>query len=51
MGSRRIVVTDIDGCLTDYPRVFLSWVYDVTGLSFDSLEAMKILISRKHYED
>ena len=51
MSSRDIVITDLDGCLTDYPRVFLSWISEVKGLSFDSLEALKASMSHDDYED
>ena len=51
MGSKNIVITDLDGCLTDYPRVFLSWVAENRGLPFYSLEAMKASMSRDDYEE
>lgn len=51
MGSKNIVITDLDGCLTDYPEVFLSWVAENRGLPFDSLEAMKTSMSRDDYEE
>lgn len=51
MSSKNIVIIDLDGCLTEYPRVFLSWVADVRGLSFGSLEAMKASMSRDDYEE
>ena len=51
MSSKGIVIIDLDGCLTDYPRVFLSWVAENKGFSCDSLEAMKASMSRDDYEE
>lgn len=50
MNSKNIAIVDIDGCLTDYPKVFLSWVSKHRGISFSSLEAMKNSMSRGDYE-
>lgn len=50
MNSNNIVITDIDGCLTDYPKVFLSWVSEYKGISFNSLEALKASMSHDDYE-
>lgn len=50
MDYRNIVITDIDGCLTDYPAVFLSWLSEFKELSFNSLEELKDSISNDEYE-
>ena len=50
MNYRNIVTVDIDGCLTDYPRVFLSWLAECKGLLFGSLESLKASMTRQDYE-
>lgn len=46
-----IAIIDIDGCLVDYPNVFLSWVSECEGVSFSSLQDLKDSMSRNKYED
>lgn len=50
MTYKNIVISDIDGCLTDYPNVFLSWVADNTNLSFNNIQDLKNSISNKKYK-
>lgn len=45
-----IAIIDIDGCLVDYPNVFLSWVFEFKGISFSSLQDLKDSMSLNKYE-
>ncbi len=47
--SRDIVVIDIDGCLTDYPQVFLDWVSENKDLRYPSLPEMKKELTKEEY--
>lgn len=51
MISNNAVIADIDGCLTDYPSVFLSWIAECKGISVHSLEGLKAAMSRDDYEN
>ncbi|KAF5419511.1 MAG: 5' nucleotidase, deoxy (Pyrimidine), type C protein (NT5C) [Candidatus Methanocomedens sp.] len=50
MTYKNIVISDIDGCLTDYPNVFLSYVADNMNLSFNNIQDLKNSISNKKYK-
>lgn len=48
---KKIVMIDIDGCLTDYPQVFLDWVAENEGITYPNIETMKKTLSKERYEE
>lgn len=50
MPSKPIIITDIDGCLTDYPQVFVDWVNQLGDIYFDNLEEIKRTYTQRSYE-
>ncbi len=51
MNAKDIVVTDIDGCLVDYPKVFLSWVAENKNLAFNNLSDLRASMPTEEYEN
>jgi len=46
----KLALVDIDGCLVDYPKVFLDWLEKEKEKSFDTLEQCKKELGIEVYE-
>lgn len=50
MAFKNVAIIDVDGCLIDYPQVFLDWIYKISGHLWSSIKELKQSISHEQYE-